>query len=107
MNVIKNLMVALVSLFVVSQTYADVKVIKKVPPEFPEEAVRKKVTEGVIKAKLTIDAQGNVSNVEVIDAQPAKAKVFGPAAIDALSKWKFEATGKQESSEIKLVFSEE
>jgi protein TonB len=83
------------------------KVLKKVPPEFPEEAVRKKVTEGVIKAKLSVDGSGSVTNVEVVEATPAKAKVFSEAAIAALSKWKFESTGKGESFEIKLVFSEE
>jgi protein TonB len=83
------------------------KVIKKVPPEFPEEATRKKISEGVIKAKLTVDGGGSVTNVEVVDASPPKAKVFSEAAISALSKWKFEATGKGESFEIKLVFSEE
>lgn len=86
---------------------ADIKVIKKVPPEFPEEAMRKKVTEGVIKAKVTVDGAGNVIDVEVLEATPAKAKVFNQATIDALSKWKFEATGKQQTGEIKLVFSEE
>jgi protein TonB len=83
------------------------KVLKKVPPEFPEEAIRKKVSEGVIKAKLSVDGSGSVTNVEVVEATPAKAKVFSEAAIAALSKWKFESTGKGETFEIKLVFSEE
>ena len=83
------------------------KVIKKVPPEFPEEAARKKISEGVIKAKLTVDGGGSVTNVEVVEASPPKAKVFGDAATSALKQWKFEGTGKVESVEIKLVFSEE
>ncbi len=86
---------------------AEAKVIKKVPPEFPEEALRKKVTEGVVKAKLTIDGTGNVTNVEVVEATPPKAKIFSQAATDALMKWKFEATNKTETFEVKLVFSEE
>jgi protein TonB len=90
-----------------AQAQTALKVLKKVPPEFPEEAIRKKVTEGVIKAKLTVDGGGSVTNVEVVEATPPKAKIFGDAAVAALSKWKFEGTGKGESFEITLVFSEE
>ena len=31
--------------------------LKKVPPEFPGEAARKGITDGVLKAKLSIDAR--------------------------------------------------
>ncbi|NRF66340.1 TonB family protein [Aquincola sp. S2] len=86
---------------------ADPKVIKKVPPEFPEEAVRKKVTDGVLKAKLSIDGSGAVTDVQIVEAMPAKARVFNESAVSALSKWKFEASGKAESVEIKLVFAQE
>ena len=87
--------------------WAEPKVIKKVPPEFPGEAVRKNVTEGVLKAKLTIDGAGSVTDVQIVEAAPAKARIFNDSAVAALSKWKFEASGKSESVEIKLVFSQE
>ena len=77
------------------------KVLKKVPPEFPGEAVRKGVTEGVLKASLSIDDKGSV------DATPPKAKIFTSAAVDALKQWKFEANGKAQSMELKLVFSQD
>jgi protein TonB len=86
---------------------AEPKVIKKVPPEFPDEAVRKKVTDGVLKAKLSIDGSGAVTDVQIVEALPAKARVFNESAVSALSKWKFEATGKADSVEIKLVFAQE
>ncbi|MBI3366989.1 MAG: TonB family protein [Burkholderiales bacterium] len=91
----------------VAPAHADPKVIKKVPPEFPGEAARKNITDGVLKAKLTIDGTGSVTDVQIVEAAPAKAKVFNESAVAALSKWKFEASGKAESVEIKLVFSQE
>jgi protein TonB len=78
-----------------------------VPPDFPEEATRRSVTDGTQKAKLTIDGQGAVTAVQVLDAVPPKAKVFNEAAVAALSKWRFEPSGNGESVGIKLVFAQE
>ena len=83
------------------------KVIKKVPPEFPGEATRKGITDGVLKAKLSIDGNGAVTEVAIVEATPPKAKIFNDAATSALNQWKFEATGKPQSFELKLVFSQE
>jgi protein TonB len=83
------------------------KILKKVPPEFPGEAVRKNITEGTVKARLSVDGQGAVTDVQIVEAMPAKARIFSEAAIAALSKWKFEPSGKGEIFEIKLVFSQE
>lgn len=86
---------------------AEPKLLKKVPPEFPEEATRRNITDGVLKARLAIDGSGAVTGVEIIDATPPKAKVFSAAATAALGKWKFEGSGKGESVEIRLVFAQE
>jgi TonB family protein len=83
------------------------KVVKKVPPEFPLEATRFKVATGVVKAKLSIDGTGSVTDVEILENLPPRAKVFNDAAVTALTKWKFEASGKVETVEIKLVFSQD
>jgi outer membrane biosynthesis protein TonB len=83
------------------------KILKKVPPEFPGEATRKGITDGVLKAKLSIDGAGAVTEVAIVEATPAKAKVFNDAATTALNQWKFEGTGKPQSFELKLVFSQE
>ena len=83
------------------------KILKKVPPEFPGEATRKGITDGVLKAKLSIDGAGAVTEVAILEATPAKAKVFNEAATTALNQWKFEGTGKPQSFELKLVFSQE
>jgi len=86
---------------------ADPKLLKKVPPEFPEEASRRNVTDGTLKARLSIDAQGSVTAVDILEAVPAKAKVFNASAVAALGKWKYEGSGKAETVELKLVFSQE
>lgn len=83
------------------------KVLKKVPPEFPGEAARKGVTDGVLKVKISIDGSGAVSDVAVVEATPPKAKIFSDAAISALKQWKFEGNGSAQSTEMKLVFQQD
>lgn len=78
------------------------KVLKKIPPEFPAEAVRKNISSGEVKAKLTIAADGKVTNVEIVDANPKR--VFDKATVAALMEWRFDTGGKEEIYEIKLVF---
>jgi protein TonB len=97
----------LLALGLLQSAAADPKLIKKVPPEFPEEATRRNISDGTLKARLSIDGQGAVTAVQILDAVPAKAKVFNDAAVAALSKWRFEPSGKGESVEIKLVFAQE
>ena len=80
------------------------KVIKKVAPDFPPEAARKHITDGVVKARLNIDGAGAVTDVSVTQVSPSNAKVFNEAAVSALSQWRFEPSGKGQSAEITLVF---
>ena len=78
-----------------SLSHADVKVLKKVPPEYPSEAIKKNIASG----------DGKVANVEVVEAEPKR--VFDRAAVEALSQWKFEGTGAAQTHEVKLVFRSE
>ena len=88
-----------------SAAHADPKVIKKVPPEFPREAVQASVSSGAVKARMSIEADGKVSAVEIIESQPRK--VFDRAVKSALMDWRFEASGEKQTHEVKLVFSNE
>ena len=81
------------------------KLIKKVPPDFPAEATRKAISSGTVTAKVTIEADGKVSHVEIVDANPKR--VFDRAVTDALMDWKYEASGQKDSAEVKLVFKNE
>jgi len=94
----------LVSLLLAVSAHAIPKVVKKVPPDFPAEASRKGISTGVVKAKLNIEADGKVSAVEIVEAEPKK--VFDRAVIAALMEWKFEA-GEKTTHEVKLVFKNE
>ncbi len=80
------------------------KVVKKVPPEFPAEAAKKGISAGSVKAKLVIEADGKVSDVEIIESEPKR--VFDRAVKAALMEWKFEA-GEKTTHEVKLVFKNE
>ncbi|MFG6448986.1 TonB family protein [Roseateles sp. BYS180W] len=81
------------------------KIIKKVPPEFPVEASRQSITSGTVKAKLNIDADGKVTGVDILEAEPRK--VFDKAVTRALLDWRFEPSGEKQTHEVKLVFRNE
>lgn len=88
-----------------SLAHAEAKVLKKVAPEFPDEAARRSISTGTVRAKLAIAGDGKVSNVQVVEAEPKR--VFDQAAIEALNQWRFEGTGAQQSHEVRLVFKSE
>ncbi|MDT9002211.1 TonB family protein [Paucibacter sp. APW11] len=81
------------------------KIIKKVPPEFPREATSKSITSGTVKAKVAIEADGKVSGVDILEAEPRR--VFDKAVTNALMDWRFEASGEKQTHEVKLVFKNE
>jgi periplasmic protein TonB len=83
------------------------KVLKKVPMEFPQEAVRKGVERGVLKARVTIDGAGVPTEVSIIDFQPAKARVLNDAVVATLNLWRFESLGKPATFEMQVVMSAE
>ena len=66
--------------------YAQGGVKSGIAPMYPMNALMKG-TEGWVKVKITIDALGQVSAVEVLDAYPPR--VFDDAAIRTVQKWKF------------------
>ena len=88
MSVLRSATVLAASLMLALAAHATPKVIKKVPPDFPREAVQKGISTGVVKAKLTIEADGKVSDVEIVEAEPKR--VFDRAVKQALMEWKFE-----------------
>lgn len=58
----------------------------RVDPTYPPEASRNG-TEGWVKLGFTVSASGAVSDIEVLESQPAR--VFDRAAKRALKKWKY------------------
>ncbi|MFG6468556.1 energy transducer TonB [Roseateles sp. BYS87W] len=104
MSFLRSASVLVATLMLALAAHASPKIIKKVPPEFPAEATKKGISTGVVKAKLMIDADGKVSDVEIVEAEPKR--VFDRAVKAALMEWKFEP-GEKTTHEVKLVFKNE
>ena len=101
----KVLLGALSAMVFVMAAQAAPKLVKKVPPEFPAEAARKGIASGTVKAQLKIDADGKVTEVTILEAEPKR--VFDRAVTEALMEWRFEGSGEKQTHEVKLVFHNE
>jgi len=82
--------------------------VKNSPPRYPTAAMRSN-QEGWVELAFTITADGSVNDVKVVDAQPRH--VFDRAAIDAVTRWKYQpatqdgspvASSKRQRIEFKL-----
>src|SRR5512139_1434378 len=58
-------------------------------PTYPRAAIRAGIEKGKVVARVMIDEKGNVYEVVIVSAEPARH--FDRAVIDALSTWKFKA----------------
>jgi len=76
------------------------RLVSRVEPDFPAEAVRGGVDSGRVLARMTLDGAGRVTNVEIVEAQPRR--VFDRSVRTALAQWKFNegAAGRTVESEI-------
>ncbi len=83
------------------------KVVKKVPLDFPSEALRRGVDRGVLKTRVTIDASGKPTEVAVIETQPGKARILNDTVVEALQQWRWEGQGKPASFDLQIVFTAE
>ena len=75
------------------------KTITKVPPVYPELARRMHVT-GTVKVMITVAANGSVKNTKVIGGHP----VLAEAALDAVKKWRFEASAEESTGMVEFHF---
>ena len=81
----------------------DAQVVSKVEPEFPREAVQAGVDKGIVKARMTIDGSGEVTRVEVLEANPRR--VFDRAVVKTLSQWRFNTGASGRVVEIDVNFT--
>ncbi len=65
---------------------SDVIPLVRMSAQYPQRAIRQKI-EGYVTARLQINAEGTVDNVEIVDAQPRG--VFEREAVRALYRYKF------------------
>lgn len=81
---------------------ADARVVQRIEPEFPHEAIRAGVDRGTVRARMTLDGSGYVTRVEILDANPRR--LFDRAVVSTLSQWKFDAGADKRLVEIDVNF---
>jgi TonB family protein len=79
-----------------------VSVVAREQPEFPREAIRQGIDSGVVRARLTINAAGDVTNVAIVQAKPVR--VFDRAVTTSLSRWKFNPGADGRAYETEVAF---
>ncbi|MBV1774191.1 energy transducer TonB [Burkholderiaceae bacterium DAT-1] len=83
---------------------AAIKLVSSVSPEFPTEAARQDISSGTVRARMTVNEQGMVTKVDIIESKPRR--VFDRSVVNALSKWRFESTGEKFTVERQIDFKE-
>ena len=78
------------------------RLLQRVEPEFPREALQAGEEKGVVQARLTVDERGSVTRVEVLEAYPRR--VFDRSVIRALSQWKYNDGSPGRTVEIEIAF---
>lgn len=74
-------------------------------PGFPVKAYRDGYREGRVKLGYTINADGTVGDVQVLDAFPVQ--VFTRSATNAVVAWRFAPTGTSEQRTVEFRFAAE
>ncbi len=77
------------------------KLVRQVAPRYPNEAGQQRLT-GKVGVAFTIDGEGNVESPRVVSSDLPRA--FERAAIQAVARWKFEATGASHASSSTVQF---
>jgi protein TonB len=93
--------VTALALALAPSAHAEIKPIKRVEPVYPPEAVRAG-TSGFVEVEFTVDANGKVASVSVLNAKPART--FESAAVKAVKQWQF-APGADGRGKVRLDFS--
>jgi TonB family protein len=75
------------------------KVKIKVPPIYPDIARRMSIT-GVVKVSVVVAPNGAVKSTKVIGGHP----LLVDAAMDALKRWKFEASPEESTGIVEFKF---
>ena len=80
-----------------------VTVLSRQQPEFPRDASRQGVESGIVRARITINGGGDVTNVTILQARPLR--VFDRSVVSALSLWKFNpgADGRTYDTEVSFA----
>jgi TonB family protein len=75
------------------------KIVSRVAPTYPELA-RKMHIRGVVRVEAMVRPNGSVRSTRVLGGNP----VLVDAAVDAVSKWKFEPAASETTEVVQLAF---
>jgi TonB family protein len=75
---------------------------KRDPPQFPGRAVRAKVDEGHVLARIWVTPEGKVEQVDIVKATPPR--IFDDEVRRALSAWTFDPPGQAVNRTVELTF---
>jgi protein TonB len=75
--------------------------ISRDAPEFPREAIAQGIERGSVKVRLTVDAQGKVSQIDILDASH---RAFDRAVRNALARWQFEPGAGGRTTTVDVAF---
>ncbi len=78
------------------------RLLQRVEPDFPREALQAGEDKGLVQARVTIDERGNVTRVEVLEAQPRR--LFDRAVIRALSQWRYNEGAAGRTADVEVAF---
>lgn len=78
------------------------RLVSRVDPDFPREAVQAGADAGSVKARMTLDAGGNVTRVEIVEANPRR--VFDRAVVRALSQWRYNDGAAGRTVDMEVAF---
>lgn len=79
------------------------RAIERTQPPFPPEAQREGVVSGRVIAAITVQPNGSVSQVDIVEAVPPR--VFDRAVRNTLLRWRFEPVAQQVRANVEVVFS--
>ncbi len=74
--------------------------ISRVEPIFPRNA---EVDRGTVRARLTVNATGAVTSVDIVEANPPR--VFDRNVRSALAQWRYEGTGEPQTKLVEISFA--
>jgi protein TonB len=81
--------------------FQDIKPVRKVRIKYPPEAEAKHI-EGRVRVRLAVDLEGNVSNAEILLAEPPG--VFEEAVLEGVRQYKFKRDGTAYYADQEVIF---
>ena len=78
--------------------------LQRVDPEFPRSALRAGAERGVVTARLTLDTEGKVTRVDIVQSEPRR--VFDDAVTQALSQWRYPEGRSGRVIEVEVAFKQ-